>query len=138
MLQLRPSEELYPRLDLAEGDRVLAVNGPNIVEGYIDADFRSGMELQQLKKETYDAIFAWFTDPDEEKAKEVVIHASRIAASGGSVWLIVPKKNSVENHKATGVLSDRLIPLAKKSGLNQKKTLGVGPHYYAIKMQKHG
>ncbi|GEM_PF-1817540 len=138
MLQLRPAEELFPRLDLKDGDQVLAVDGPNIVEGHVEVDFRSGIELAQIGDETYNTIFAWFTDPDERRVKDVVDHSTRILSSGGAVWFIVPKKNSVEHHKATGVPQEKIIPQAKRKGLVQKKTLGIGPHYYAIKMQKHG
>jgi len=138
MLELRPSDELFPRLEVAEGDRVLAVDGPNLVQGFIDADFRSGIELPQIEENTYDAVFAWFIEPNERRALDVIDNTARIIAPGGSLWIIVPKKNSIEHHKATGVQREKLIPRAKKQGLTQKKTLGVGPHYFGIRMQKHG
>lgn len=138
MLELRPADELFPRLDLKKENKLLAVDGPNIVEGHIDADFRSGIELHQIEDESYDAIFAWFTETDQRRAKNVVSESARILVPGGSVWLIVPKKNSIDHHKATGVTSDVVLPTAKSNGLNEKKTLGVGPHYYGIRLMKHG
>ncbi len=138
MLELRPPDELFPRLDLKKENKILAVDGPNIVQGHVDADFRSGIELRQLGNESYNTIFAWFTDTDERRAKDVVNESARILTPGGSVWLIVPKKNSLDHHKATGVSSDIVLPVAKSSGLNEKKTLGVGPHYYGIRFIKRG
>jgi len=138
MFELRKPDELFPRLDIEEGSRILAVDGPNIVQGRVEADFRSGIELPQIDNESYDAIFAWFTDNDEKRAIETINNSERILNPGGSIWLIVPKKNSVEHHKVTGVTSEKLIPYAKDSGLTEKKTLGVGPHYFGIRMQKHG
>ena len=138
MLELRPPADLFPRLDISEGSRVLAVDGPNIVQGHVDADFRSGIELPQLQDKTYDTIFAWFTNTDDKKAVEVVENSCRILSPGGSLWIIVPKKNSLLHHKATGITSDKVVPHAMFSGLVEKKTLGIGPHHFAVRMQKHG
>ncbi len=138
MLELRPADELFPRLNISKDKKILAVDGPNIVQGHVDADFRSSIELHQIDEGAYETILAWFTENDHRRVKDIVTEATRILAPGGSVWVIVPKKNSLENHKATGVTSDIVLPLAKDSGLTEKKTLGIGPHYYSIRLMKHG
>lgn len=138
MLEIRPADELFPRLDIAKDGKLLAVDGPNIVQGHKEADFRSGVELPMIPMESYETIFAWFTETDEKRAKDIVAESARILAPGGSVWLIVPKKNSLEHNKVSGISSEVVLPIAKNHGLTEKKTLGVGPHYYGIRLMKHG
>jgi len=138
MFELRPPEELLPRLDLDEVDRILIIDGPNLVPGKVEADILSEMELQRVPNSSYKSIFAWFTEPDERHAESIVDQAQRILSPGGKFWLIVPKKNSVEHHKAKGILRDQVLPRALQHGLTQKKTLGIGPHYFAIQTHKTG
>ena len=137
MLELRPPKELAPRLEIPEDARILSLNGPNPVEGLHDADYRSDMELPQLEEESYDVVFAWFTDPDEKRAASAAGSVSRVMTPGGSVWLIVPKKNSLNHGKAQGVPRGKVLPDAESDNMEVKKTLGIGPHYFAIRLMKH-
>lgn len=136
MFQLKPPEELMPRMNVDLEKKILLVDGPNLLAGHAKAELRSLMELRQIGNKSYDTIFAWFTKPDKLHAESLVDETSRILSEGGNLWLIVPKKNSIEHHKAIGITDDVVVPRAATNGLVQKKTLGVGPHLFAIRMMK--
>jgi len=138
MFELRPASELFPRFEVEEPENILVIDGPNPVEGFAKAQMKGHAELPAIKKESFKTIIAWLIEPDEKKGKEIVEQSSRIVTPGGSVWIVIPKKISVEHKKATGIDKDKAVSWSKSRGLILKKTLGIGPHHFALRMFKHG
>jgi hypothetical protein len=138
MFEMKTVEELAPRMNIDKDKEVLVIDGPNLLAGHVKAKFRSFMELAQIEKESFGTIFAWFSEPDKRRAETIIDEASRIVSPGGDLWLIVPKRHSIEQKKATGITDDIVVPRVEKNGLVQKKSLGIGPHLFAIRMMKPG
>ncbi|HHS50229.1 MAG TPA: hypothetical protein ENN07_03850 [candidate division Zixibacteria bacterium] len=137
MIELKPTEELAPRIAIDEDKKVLIVNGPNPLEGHLRPDFRSWAELSGIDGESFDAVFAWFTEPDASRAKVIVEESARIVAPGGDLWLVVPKRNSLEKKFTSGVSEDFVLPMALEKGFTRKKSVGFGPHLSGIRLLKN-
>lgn len=138
MFELRPASELFPRFEVNDKTKILVIDGPNPIEGFVDAVSMGKGELGSLKKGSFDSIIAWLIDPDEKKGREIVEQAARIVAPGSSVWIVIPKKASLLHKKAIGIDKNKVLEWAKNHGLTFKKTLGIGPHHFALRMVKRG